>query len=37
MAKKRTSNDLQNLTHRTKDLATRTPLKPGVHPGAPKG
>jgi hypothetical protein len=30
MAKrKRTNNDLQNTTHKTKDRATRTPLKPG--------
>ena len=27
---KSTSNDLQNITHKTKDRVTRTPLKPGV-------
>ena len=26
---KRTNNDLQNITKKTKDRATRTPLKPG--------
>jgi hypothetical protein len=26
---KRTNNDLQNTTHKTKDLAKRTPLKTG--------
>jgi hypothetical protein len=26
---KRTNNDLQNTTHKTKDRATRTPLKTG--------
>ena len=26
---KRTNNDLQNITHKTKDRVTRTPLKPG--------
>jgi len=26
---KRTNNDLQNVTHETKDRATRTPLKTG--------
>ena len=28
---KRTNNDLQNTTQKTKDRATRTPLKPGVN------
>jgi hypothetical protein len=28
---KRTNNDLQSITHKTKDLVTRTPLKPGVN------
>ena len=38
MAKnKRTNNDLQNTTQITKDIATRTPLKPGVNSGAPEG
>jgi len=27
--RKRTNNDLQNITHKTKDRLTRTPLKPG--------
>ena len=27
---KRTNNDLQNITHKTKDRVTRTPLKIGV-------
>ena len=26
---KRTNNDLQNITHKTKDRVTRTPLKSG--------
>jgi len=34
---KRTNNDLQNTTHKTKDRATRSPLKPGVDTGAPEG
>ena len=34
---KRTSNDIQNITHKTKDLVTRTPLKHGVNSGAPEG
>ena len=25
--RKETNNDLQNITHKTKDLTTRTPLK----------
>ena len=28
---KRTNNDLQNITHKTKDRVTRTPLKAGVN------
>jgi hypothetical protein len=31
---KRTNNDLQNITQKTKDRVTRTPLKPGVNSGA---
>ena len=34
---KRTQNDLQNITHKTKDRVTRTTLKPRVNTGAPKG
>jgi hypothetical protein len=30
--KKKTENDLQSITQKTKDRATRTPLKPGVNP-----
>ena len=33
---KRTNNDLQNITHKTKDRLLRTPLKTGVNPGAPE-
>jgi hypothetical protein len=34
MAKrKRTNNDLQNITHKTKDQVARTPLKQGVNSG----
>ena len=29
-----TNNDLQNITQKTKDRATRTPLKTGMNPGA---
>jgi hypothetical protein len=32
---KRTNNDLQNTTQKTKDRATRTPLKSGINSGAP--
>ena len=32
---KRTNNDLQNTTHKTKDRVTRTPQKPEVNSGAP--
>jgi hypothetical protein len=35
--KQRTNNDLQNTTQITKDIATRTPLKPEVNSGAPEG
>ena len=28
---KRTNNDLQNITHKTKDRVTRTPLKTGMN------
>ena len=31
--KKRTNNDLQNTTQKTKDRATKTPLKFGVNSG----
>ena len=31
---KRTNNDLQNITHKTNDRVTRTPLKTGVNSGA---
>ena len=34
---KRTNNDLQNTTQKTKDRVTWTPLKPGVSAGAPEG
>jgi hypothetical protein len=34
---KRTNNDLQNITHKTKDRVTRTPLKPGANSGSPQG
>ena len=38
MAKgKRDNNNLQNNTHKTKDRATRPPLKTGVNAGAPEG
>ena len=30
------NNDLQSITHTTKDLVTHTPLKPGVNTGAPE-
>jgi hypothetical protein len=32
---KRANNDLQNITHKTKDRVTRTPLKQGVNAHAP--
>ena len=31
---KGTHNDLQNITQKTKDRSTRTPLTPGMNPGA---
>ena len=34
--RKRTNNDLRNITHKTKDRATRTPLKTGMISGAPE-
>jgi len=34
---KRINNDLQNITRKTKNWVTRTPLKPGVNSGAPEG
>jgi hypothetical protein len=33
--RKRTNNELQNKTQKTKDRATRTPQKMGVNSGAP--
>ena len=32
-----TNNDLQNITHKTKDQVTRTPLKTGLNSGAQEG
>jgi len=32
-----TKNDLQNITQKTKDRATRTPLKIGMNSDAPEG
>jgi hypothetical protein len=38
MAKrKRTNNDLEIITQKTKDRARRTSLKTGVNSGAPEG
>ena len=34
---KRINNDLQNITHRTKDRVTRIPLQTGVNSCAPEG
>ena len=34
---KSTNNGLQNITYKTKDRVTRTPLIPGVTSGIPKG
>ena len=34
---KRTNNDLQKHTYKTKNRVTRTPLKTGVNAGAPEG
>ena len=33
---KRTNTNLQNITNKTKDRATRTPLKTGVNSGGPE-
>jgi len=35
--KKQDNNDLQSITHKTKDRVTRIPLKIGLNPGAPEG
>jgi hypothetical protein len=35
--RKRTNNDLQNITHKTKDQVARTPLKTRVNSDAPEG
>ena len=35
--KKRINNEEQNNTQKTRDKATRTPLKPGMNSGAPEG
>jgi hypothetical protein len=29
-------NDIQNVTHTTKDIETQTPLKPEMNTGAPE-
>jgi hypothetical protein len=34
---KRTNNAIQNITQKTKDRATRTPLKQGMNSGNPEG
>ena len=34
---KRTKNDLQNISHKTKDRVTQTSLITGVKSGAPEG
>ena len=34
---KKTNNDLQNITHKSKDRVTRTPLNTGVNSYAPEG
>ena len=34
---KRTNNDLQNTSQKTKDRATQIPLKSGMNTGAPEG
>ena len=34
---KRTNNDIQNITHKTKDRVTWTPLKTGVKHICPEG
>ena len=33
----RTNNDLQNITYKTKDRVTRTPLYMGLNSDAPEG
>jgi hypothetical protein len=33
--RKSTNNDLQNITHKTKDRLTQNPIKPGMNSGAP--
>ena len=33
----KTNNDLQNITQKTEDRTTRTPLKPDVNSGASEG
>jgi len=35
--RKKTNNDLQSTTQKTKDRVTRTPIKTGVNSGAPEG
>ena len=35
--RKQNNNDLQSITHKTKDRVIRTPLKIGVNPGASEG
>ena len=37
MTEKRTNNDLQSTTHKTKDRVTRITLKTGVNSGVPEG
>jgi hypothetical protein len=34
---KRTNNDQQGITHKTKDRVTQNTLKPGINSGAPEG
>ena len=34
---KRTNNDLQDITHKTKDRITRNPFKAGIISSAPEG
>jgi len=34
---KRTNNYLQNITQKTKDRVTQTPLKTGMNSGSPEG
>jgi hypothetical protein len=35
--RKKTNNDIQSITQKTNDRATRTPLKPDVITGDPEG